>query len=92
MSKAKVIEILEYRLPPASVQSPAQNISLFQKNSLFHYFSWKTIKAFSHLESEPQKFIFVRRFSGTDLFHSVLSKVPLICNRIEIFIGIMWAQ
>lgn len=44
------------------------------------------------MESEPQKFIFVRRFSGTDLFHSVLSEIPHICNRIEIFIGIMWAQ
>ena len=50
------------------------------------------MKAFSHLESEPQKFIVVRRFSGTDLYHSVLSEVLHICNRIEIFIGIMWAQ
>ena len=35
------------------------------------------------MESEPQKFIFVRRFSGTDLFHSVSSEIPHICNRIE---------
>ena len=42
--------------------------------------------------SEPQKLIFMRRFIGTDLFHSVLSEIPHICNRIEIFIGIMWAQ
>ena len=35
------------------------------------------------MKSEPQKFIFVRRFSGTDLFHSISSEIPHICNRIE---------